>query len=61
LRPQKSRCRIRLGYCEITQVHGLSDLRELDLSDTKVTAKGVAAFQKAVPACKVVRNGKPQK
>lgn len=39
-------------------LHLLKQLRELDLSRTKVTAAGVVALQKALPECKIVRDGK---
>ena len=35
----------------------LEGLRELDLTDTKVTASGVAALQQALPNCKIVWDG----
>jgi len=35
-------------------LHGLTALRELDLTGTKVTAAGVEAFKKAVPKCMVL-------
>jgi hypothetical protein len=35
-------------------LHSLSSLQELDLTDTQVTAAGVAALQKALPKCKII-------
>ncbi|MBM4071908.1 MAG: hypothetical protein FJ271_23725 [Planctomycetes bacterium] len=37
----------------LIHLHGLTSLKELDLSGTKVTAKGVAALRKALPKCKI--------
>jgi hypothetical protein len=32
----------------------LTNLDELDLTDTKVTAAGVEQLQKSIPACKII-------
>ena len=42
----------------MTHLHGLTGLKELDLSKSKVTAEGVAALQKALPKCKIAWDGK---
>lgn len=36
---------------------GLSNLKTLDLTGTQVTKDGVATLQKALPKCKVIRDG----
>jgi hypothetical protein len=38
----------------LKHLHALSNLRELDLNGTQVTAEGAAALAKALPMCKVV-------
>jgi len=37
----------------LKELAGLKSLRWLRLNDTKVTAAGVAALQKELPACKI--------
>jgi hypothetical protein len=36
----------------------MTDLDELDLTETKVTAAGVEKLQKSIPACKIIANPK---
>jgi Leucine-rich repeat (LRR) protein len=45
----------------LKRLHGLTNLRELDLRGTKVTAAGVAALRKALPRCKIYREGGSRK
>lgn len=44
----------RVSDVGLKALYGLKNLRTLDLSNTKVTAAGVAALKKALPACKVI-------
>jgi hypothetical protein len=44
----------------LKHLHGLTNLLELDLRTTKVTAAGVADLQKALPQCKIT-SGPPEK
>ena len=37
----------------LKHLHGLDNLRELDLTGMKVSAESVAALQKALPKCKI--------
>jgi hypothetical protein len=51
---------LHLGCTKVTdaglkELAGLCRLRYLDLTDTEVTDAGVAALQKELPACKIVR------
>jgi hypothetical protein len=39
----------------------MSNLKELDLTGTKVTAADVAALQKALPKCKITCEDKAKK
>ena len=40
---------------DLENVAPLKELRQLDISDTKVTADGVAKLQQALPNCKITR------
>ena len=37
------------------QLAQLTQLKELDLTETKVTAAGLQALQKSLPGCRIVR------
>jgi hypothetical protein len=54
--------KLDLGHTDVSDaglehLHDLTNLKELDLTGTKVTAEGVAALQKALPKCKIERDG----
>jgi Leucine-rich repeat (LRR) protein/tRNA A-37 threonylcarbamoyl transferase component Bud32 len=49
-----------IGDDGLKQLTTLTTLKELDLTGTKVTEQGVAAFRQGLPACKI-RTGKPNK
>jgi Leucine-rich repeat (LRR) protein len=42
-----------IGDETLKHLHGLTGLRELDLTGTKVSAEGIAAAKKALPGCKI--------
>jgi len=46
-----------LGDAGIKHLEGLTNLQWIDLRNTKVTASGVAALQKALPQCKIEWDG----
>ena len=56
----KSLQALNLGDTQVTdaglkELAGLKSLQLLDLDDTKVTEAGVAAWQKDLPACNILR------
>ena len=42
----------------LSHLMGLSSLKHMDLTDTKVTAEGVAMLKKAIPGIKIEWDGK---
>jgi hypothetical protein len=44
----------RVADAGLKHLHGLTSLRELDLTGTKVTPEGAAALHKALPKCKIL-------
>jgi len=41
----------------LKHLHGLANLRELDLTGMQAIASAIAAVQKALPKCKIVWDG----
>ncbi len=48
-------CLIATPVSEMSPLRGLTNLRELDIRLTQITAEEVARLQKALPNCKIIR------
>ncbi len=51
--PLKSLSCLRTAVSDLSPIHECRDLTTLDVRQTKVTAAGIAALQKALPNCKI--------